>query len=325
MLANPSWILLVATQPTGNTSVRMRVWREVRALGAAILRDGVYLLPDAAGPRERFETLAKAVVQAGGSSYVLDARPTSAADVQAWTALFDRSGEYGELLARAQAVARRVTKDPIEPLRAACRALDADFSALCAIDYFPGAARGQLERELADLRASVEARAEPGEPRSTAGRIVARDSGQYRRRQWATRAHLWIDRVACAWLIRRFIDPEAKFVWLKEPADKPKRALGFDFDGADFTHVDGRVSFEVLVASFRLQEDAALARLGALVHALDVGGAAVPEAAGVEAVCAGLRRAGRSDDEFLTAASSVFDGLYLAFSTDQTHREGAAT
>ena len=96
--------------------------------------------------------------------------------------------------------------------------------------------------------------------------------GLYRRRVWATRKAPWVDRLACAWLIKRHIDPAASFVWLETPADLPTQAVGFDFDGAPFTHVESRVTFEVFLKSFDLEGDGALRRLGDLVHYLDVGG-----------------------------------------------------
>src|SRR3546814_6533704 len=80
-----------------------------------------------------------------------------------------------------------------------------------------------------------------------------------------------VDRLACAWLIHRFIDSQARFLWLESPALCPADALGFDFDGATFTHIEARVSFEVLLASFGLDQPG-LRRIGALVHYLDVGG-----------------------------------------------------
>jgi len=110
-------------------------------------------------------------------------------------------------------------------------------------------------------------------------------------------------------LIRRFIDPQAQILWLDSPDDCPVQALGFDFDGATFSHVGGKVTFEVLMASFRLTEPG-LARLGTIVHYLDVGGAPQPEAPGVESVLAGLRDTIADDDELLAAACAVFDGLH---------------
>jgi hypothetical protein len=101
-------------------------------------------------------------------------------------------------------------------------------------------------------------------------------------------------------------------IWLATPADCPADALGFDFDGAMFSHVGSRVTFEVLATSFAL-ELPALARLGLLVHYLDVGGVQPPEAAGIESVLAGMRESITDDDQLLIAASSVFDGLLASF------------
>jgi hypothetical protein len=121
-----------------------------------------------------------------------------------------------------------------------------------------------------------------------------------------------VDRLASAWLIRRFIDQQARLLWLDNPTDCPTDALGFDFDGARFSHVGSRVTFEVLAASFGLDQTA-VARLGLLVHYLDVGGVRPPEAAGIESVLAGMRESLSNDDELLLAASSVFDGLLASF------------
>jgi hypothetical protein len=309
-----SWILLIATQPTGNAAVRMRVWRDVRALGAAILRDGVYLLPSAAPLRSRFDALAQLVSGAGGTAYVVAVAGDSR-DAAGWPALFDRSADYGELLKAVQAAARRTPRSPIDELRTRARELESEYVALADVDYFPGAAQAQVRKALDDFRHGVEQRASPGEPMQQAGRrIEPRDPARYQGRQWATRKGLWIDRVASAWLVRRFVDRDATFLWLDRLEDKPKRAIGFDYDGADFTHTDGRVTFEVIAASFGLQQDPALVRIGSLVHVLDAGGASIDEAAGIEAVFGGLRRRHATDEAFLAACSDVLDGLHLVFS-----------
>ena len=125
--------------------------------------------------------------------------------------------------------------------------------------------------------------------------------------------------MASAWLIRRFIDKKAKFLWLDDPKKCPKSALGFDFDGAAFTHVGGRVTFEVLAASFGLDSDPALVRIAAIVHCLDVGGVPVAEAAGIEAVLAGARAATPDDDNLLIEASRVLDNLYRNYQQGDSH------
>ena len=132
-------------------------------------------------------------------------------------------------------------------------------------------------------------------------------------RRWATRARPWVDRLASAWLIKRFIDPQAQLLWLASPSDCPEDALGFDFDGATFTHAAGKVTFEVLLASFGFNEPA-LERLGTIVHFLDVGGVQPVEAAGIEQILWGLRDSIADDNALLTAASQVLDALYTAFS-----------
>jgi hypothetical protein len=141
------------------------------------------------------------------------------------------------------------------------------------------------------------------------------DAADYRGRVWATRKDLWIDRMASAWLVKRFVDKEARFQWFDPARRAPRGAVGFDFDGADFTHVGGRVTFEVLMASFGLEGDAALASIASTVHFLDAGGIPVPDARGLEMVLRGIREASRDDDERASKAFQVFDHLYAAYRT----------
>jgi hypothetical protein len=119
--------------------------------------------------------------------------------------------------------------------------------------------------------------------------------------------------MASAWLIRRFIDRDARFLWLEKPEDCPPEALGFDFDGAEFTHTGHLVTFEVLLASFGLEADPALAKLSALVHNLDVGGMPVMEASGIEMILGGIRKRCADDDALLADASKIFDDLYAVY------------
>jgi hypothetical protein len=291
------WLALVTTLPSANTAARMRLWRAAKALGAATLRDGVYLLPALGTIGEAPRALADDMRKAGGSAEVLRVAADAAQD-QDFRGLFDRGEDYARLLESIRAVL--ATPEP-----KAVQALRREFKALAATDYFPGDAQAQAAAALAELAAVA-----GGEPRPAGGEIRRLASADFSGRTWATRRHLWVDRMASAWLIRRFIDRKAKFLWLADAKRCPKSALGFDFDGAAFTHAGGRVTFEVLAASFGLEGDPALAKIGAIVHCLDVGGAPVPEAAGIEAVLAGLRTSAPNDDRLLTAAGRIFDGLY---------------
>jgi hypothetical protein len=140
---------------------------------------------------------------------------------------------------------------------------------------------------------------------------------EFRGRVWATRSRPWADRLASAWLIRRFVDPQARFIWLEQPEDCPADALGFDFDGARFTHVGEKVSFEVIAASFGLDADPAIEKIGALIHYLDVGGVPVAEAAGFEALLKGVSTKLDDDDALLREIGKLLDFLYDGYTSQR--------
>ncbi|MBP6901163.1 MAG: chromate resistance protein [Burkholderiaceae bacterium] len=308
------WSALFLTLPTQPNAVRLRVWRGLKALGCAALRDGVYVLP--AAQAAWFDPLVAEVLAHGGQASVLELSTHDEARRAEVLALFDRSEAYGQWCADARAlVAALATLDEAEARRR-WRGVAEALQALQRIDHYPGAAAEQARAELDALRQALDARYSRGEPVAQAPQGIALlERRRFQGRRWATRTRPWVDRLACAWLIRRFIDPAAQFVWLADPAGStppPRGALGFDYDGARFTHVGARVSFEVLAASFGLDADARLQRIARAVHFLDVGGIPVPEAAGLEAVLAGLREVHADDDPLCLAAAAVFDALYAA-------------
>lgn len=314
MTDRPSLLLLVLSLPTTNTTARMRAWRALKGAGAAVLRDGVYALPRGDERRAVLQQVADDVRANGGSARLLDAQLAD----EPLEPLFDRGTEFAALLAEMQAAGAGAavddSADPAEALRAA-RRLRRSFEQLVAIDFFPGEAQRQAAEALAALEARVARLATPGEPQARPSGVPAVRAPTFRGRTWATRARPWVDRLACAWLIRRHIDPEARFVWLTDTQRLPRGAVGFDFDGALFSHVGARVSFETLLAAFEL-ETPPLLRLGTIVHALDAGGVMPPEASGVERVLAGMRESIADDDALMLAAAGVFEGLYRSFEQD---------
>lgn len=313
-----AWLSLVINLPGQNKTLRMRIWRALRAAGAASLRDGVYLLPDSATSRNAFSEQAREVEAGGGSAHLLPFPGESPVRHEALVALFDRTADYVQLKGRVDTFQRRLTKQSEPEARREIGVLRREIGALAATDFFPGRARGQIEEALAAAESALNARFSTDEPHAVQRRIARRVQTEFRGRTWATREKLWIDRVSSAWLIRRFIDPKAKFLWLKHIKDCPKRAVGFDFDGAEFTHVGNKVTFEVLLASFGLEADGGLTRLAALVHYLDVGGIPVGEAAGFAAVVSGAREIQKNDDDLLKAITPVLDSLYAAFVAAET-------
>ncbi len=308
-----SWHVLIVSLPTRHTTARMRVWRALKALGCGVLRDGSYLLPAFEGARAAFERQASEVIAAGGQAHVLSLDAQDAAQEAVFRALFDRADDYAALKDEIDALRGKLKRGPVVTVARACTQLQKTFSALAAIDYFPGAARDQVKALLEELAQQLAAKLNPGEPHAAPGKVNRLNRADYQGRTWATRKNMWVDRMASAWLIACFIDEKAKFKWLVKSGDCPKKTLGFDYDGAAFTHIGNRVTFEVLLVSFGLDEDAALSRIGGIVHFLDAGGVPVPEAAGLEAVLKGLRESAKNDDALLAAATAVFDGLYVAF------------
>jgi hypothetical protein len=316
--SNPAWLLLVTNLPGKNQTPRMRIWRALKAAGAAMLRDGVYVLPRTAGSQELFAEQATEIRSVAGSAHILAFDSAIPAQQNTLIKLFDRTADYERLRTRLDACKRGLAKLTELEARKALAAVARDVAATRATDFFPGKPQVQIRSALSDAQAALNARFSPNEPRPAHRRIPRRDRKDFLGRTWATRQHMWIDRVCSAWLIRRFIDPKAKFIWLKRIQGKPRRAIGFDFDGAQFSHVDAKVTFEVLLRSFGLEADAGLARLGELVHFLDVGGIPVAEAAGFAAIVSGARSLGRGDDALLRSVTPALDSLYRAY------RAGAA-
>ena len=308
------WLLLITNLPGRNQTLRMRLWRALKSAGAGLLKDGVYVLPNSSQARQLFEEHARDITSGGGSGHVLAADADSPEQLSTFHALFDRTTDYTDVLKRLNDLKRKFAKLSEPAARQKLATLRREITALTDRDFFPGKPREQTEGALADAEAALNAQFSPDEPHAAQKDIKRRERKEYRGRIWATREKLWIDRVASAWLIRRFVDPDAKFVWLKSLKDRPKKALGFDFDGADFTHVGARVTFEVILSSFALEHDPGLTRLGALVHYLDVGGVPVPEAAGFASIMAGARSLQPDDDALLKVMTPVLDSLHAAYS-----------
>jgi hypothetical protein len=298
------------TLPASSNAVRLRTWRGLKALGCGALRDGVYVLPNSR--RDAFERVAAEVREHGGSAWIFEAAAHAPTQQDELLALFDRAQDYSAWHAQLQSLREALDSRVETECRRRFRSLTEALEAIELIDYFPDGARDQARADLEALRHGIDEKFAGGEPLSKAGAVPTLRRENFLGKRWATRARPWVDRLACCWLIRRFIDPQAQFVWLRDVAKLPRGAVGFDFDGARFTHVEGRVSFEVLSASFGLDADPRLSRIGSIVHYLDVGGIPLPEAAGLESILAGLRDLQPDDDQLMLAAGLVFEALYTA-------------
>jgi len=304
---------LLLSLPTRNSTVRMRVWRNLKSTGCAVLRDGVYVLPVGVAQTAALEEVESEVKSAGGFAMTVGLTLNTSSALAHIRTLFERNDQYGRLVEdihRAKTGLARLGKRKAETAIQRLRRL---YEELSAIDFYPGEAQLQAKDALASLELEAHDLFAEGEPRASKARVRRLDAAKYRRRTWATRKTPWVDRLACAWLIKRFIDRGAKFLWIERPRDCPRHAIGFDFDGAKFTHAGHRVTYEVLLASFGLEKDSALASIGAAVHFLDVGGIPMPDAKGLETLLTAIRLKARSDDEMVREASKIFDLLYDAY------------
>ena len=304
---------LILSLPTRNSTVRMRVWRALKDSGCAVLRDGVYVLPAGTPTSATLKDVESEIRSVGGSAMKVELHLTSDEQRSQLPGLFDRRSEYAELIELIREARTSLRRLGSRKAQTRVDRLRRQFDKLSAIDFFPGAAKAQATDAIAALQRDYRELYARGEPRVSRRRLQPADRAKFQGRAWATRKNPWVDRLASAWLIKRFIDPAARFVWLDRPSGLPRKAIGYDFDGAEFTHVGNRVTFEVLAEAFGLDTDPALGTIGASVHFLDVGGAVAPDAKGLETVLKGVKEKAGSDDALLAEAMRIFDHFYSAY------------
>ena len=304
---------LVLSLPTRNSTIRMRVWRALKDAGCGVLRDGVYVLPAASAAGAVLAAMESEVRSAGGFAMTVELRLKTAEQRAQVVKLFDRSAEYGALVRDVDAAKAALSRLGARKARTALQRLRRSWEKLSQIDFFPGQAKRQAGEAVTALERRIGETFLGEEPRASRKRLRALDPARYRGRAWATRKDPWVDRLASAWLIKRFIDPAARFVWIGAPRERPRKAVGFDFDGAEFTHTGNRVTFEVLMASFGLDDDPAIAAIAAAVHFLDVGGIPMGDARGLETLLRGIKEKARDDDALLAEAMRVLDHFYSAY------------
>ncbi len=302
------WLVTITQLPTEDPAARMRVLRTLESLGAAVMREGAYLLPDTMANRQALDALAEYIVKSTGTAQVLHVTATSPAQADTLRRFFDRSARYDALIKTVESL--RVGFGHTDPsaISRVVHKQRREFEAIAALDFFPTEARSRAEQALLDADIAVKKLLfTSSQTRLDAGERLLR-------RAWATRKPPWADRLACAWLIRRFIDPEATLTWLEKTDDLPSGALGFAFDGAHFAASEGRVAYEEMLAQLELAKNPALAKIGSIVHFLEMGGTAVPEAAGVQTLLQGaVRRSAENVQELLAEVEKTFDLLYEAY------------
>ena len=299
------WIGLTYSLPSGSSSSpRVAIWRRLRHLGAASPTGSLYFLPFGEENQEALQWLAQEIQEAGGEALVL---PIDRLDGKAEERLIElfrsaRAEEYRKIVAETDEVQREdrsEQRDHLEKLRRR-------FAEVSRIDFFQAPEGAEAAAALAKLEVGL------GRGESPAREGAPVDPAKYQGRRWVTRPRPHVDRLASAWLIRRFIDPEAEIRYSETP--EPDEVT-FDMPNAELGHQGNHCTFETLIATFGLAGDPALRPLAEIVHEIDLrdGLSARPEIPGIDGLLRGWARAGWSDAELERHGAALFEGLYLSF------------
>lgn len=305
--------MLVHVLPPTPSNLRVRTWRRLQELGAIAVKQSVYVLPDTPESREDFEWLKVEIDGAGGEAIVYSADHVDPAAEVALIEQFRhvRQQAYTELAGELQRLQRARAPDqgPSGRRRDLARFRER-FAAIERVDFFGSAGRDRVVTLLNGLEAGA-----PSAGKGTGRRPASgpADAGQYDGRLWVTRPRPGVDRMASAWLIRRFIDVKARFGFITD-VKSAGDALPFDMFGAGFGHEGDRCTFETLMARFDIG-DPAVARIAEIVHDLDLkdGKFAAPEAATLAMAIDGLQLSSPDDSVLLDQGITLFEALYRSF------------
>jgi hypothetical protein len=314
--AGSPWLLLIHQIPLKPSYLRVKIWRRLQRLGAVAIKNSVYVLPRSEQAIEDFQWVRREIVAGRGDASVCEARfleGVSDADVEA---LFNaaREADYSVLMRDARRLQggprRRGGRETVtrEQTAAGLGRLRKRLGEVVAIDFFGASGRDAAEGALAALEASLR-------PPARVEHESNMPQGEFRGRTWVTRSGVRVDRIASAWLIRRFIDSEARFRFVPGREDAPAPGeLRFDMFEAEFTHEGELCTFEVLLRRFGL-EDAALRQLAEIVHDVDLkdGRFSRPEAPGLDSLVAGIALRHKEDAARLRDGAAAFDAFYEHF------------
>jgi hypothetical protein len=310
------WLLLIHQLPPKPAYLRVKVWRRLQSLGSVPIKNSVYVLPNTDDAREDFEWMRREIAEAGGEASLCEARLVDGLTDEQVRDSFRQAREvdYRALAKDVRELARTTStrkRSPTAEERARAEAALARFRKrlddVAKIDFFGAPGRPAVEGALLDL----ERRLQPSDAARAAGAATRRIQ-DVRARTWVTRSGVHIDRMASAWLIRRFIDPKARFKFVPSRGYTPlQREICFDMFDADFTHEGDLCTFEVLLQRFGV-DDPGLRGVGEIVHDIDLKDARFdrPETSGIDHLVAGIAWMHADDDARLAASASVFDALY---------------
>ncbi|WP_296386108.1 chromate resistance protein ChrB domain-containing protein [Reyranella sp.] len=314
--AGPPWLLLIHQLPAKPAYVRVKIWRRLQALGAVTVKNAVYALPANADTREDFAWLAKEIVESEGEAIVCEANFIEGLNDSELRALFDgaRDEDYGRIAGEVRELGARLSADtpdgPLADIASQTAKLRKQLDQVVAIDFFGAEGRAAAEGLVSGLEAALKQ-----EDTMADSKKPAPPPGPLRDRLWVTRQGVQVDRIASAWLIRRFIDPGARFKFVPGTGYGPQPGeLRFDMFEGEFTHIGDRCTFEVLLDHAGLDEPA-LRAIGEVIHDIDLkdGKYGREEVAGVRTLINGIAASSNDDERRLARGSALLDDLYSSF------------
>ncbi len=323
----PVWLLLVHQLPARPSNVRVKTWRRLQKLGALAVKNSVYVLPNSPQAREDFEWMKAEIAGMKGQATVFAADSVDSVSCDELVAGFRnaRQRDYQALRENGERWLSRKSRRTLKGservrLERDARLARERLAEVEAIDFFQADGREDAAASVQELERLLEGGKPVASP-FTGERLHIQD---FQNRLWATRPGPGIDRMACAWLIRRFIDPRARFGFVHKPDETPG-TVPFDMFGVEFSHQGNACSFETLARRFGIA-DAAVEWLGRLVHELDLKDEkyVVPEAAAMARLVEGLRRMYSDDHELLERGIVLFEALYRSFAGDSAAQRAAA-
>jgi hypothetical protein len=324
------WLVLIHQLPPKPPYLRVKVWRRLQALGAVPIKNSVYVLPNNDDAREDFEWVLRQIHEEGGEASLCEARLVDGLTDDEVRALFAnaREADYRSLSSDIRTFAqetlprsRTLSDEHRTQIEGAVSRFRKRLEEIGKIDFFAAPGREATQ----GLIAGLEQRLAPSRPASvsrTASRLTIAD---VQKRTWVTRTGVHIDRIACAWLIRRFIDRDASFKFVPARGYSPApRELRFDMFDAEFTHDGDLCSFQVMLRAFAI-DDAALHAVAEVVHDIDLKEEQFgrEQTRGIESLIAGLAWMHADDETRIDAGAAIFDALYTYFSRRKSRRRNA--
>lgn len=309
------WIIFSYTVPASDARARMRIWRRVTAIGAVQLKTGMQILPCRDDLQEHVTWLIREVNSLGGEAVALQCEKVEAMTNQQLEQLFQAQvdPEFVHIQEEAKALgdnlASPVSDSDNKDLKSALHKLRKRCESLRERDFFPSGTAGKTLSVLDGVAEQLRG------PAAHSAQVIKRDPDDFSGRVWVTRARPYIDRLSSAWLIKNFIDPDCRFLFL-QPGEMPNLDQGqlpFDMTVGDFTHQGELITFEVLIRDFGL-ENAALNRVCELVHCIDIQEEVLPgDATLFKTIIDGLVETFQDDHQLLNQANLLFDSLYAGF------------